>query len=163
MKRYILLTAVVLLFSLVFLSCSDDNKVDISGYENEAITVVGLSDKELSISVKELTELECVSKTTTSTSNKIGKVTATGPTLETLCNKYDKKQTDFNKITVIAKDGYEIELTKKVLKDNETIILAFGIDNEPLSEKHAPIRIIIPKSNSAFWVSGVSKLIFSKE
>ena len=77
MKRYILLTAVVLLFSLVFLSCSDDNKVDISGYENEAITVVGLSDKELSISVKELTELECVSKTTTSTSNKIGKVTAT--------------------------------------------------------------------------------------
>ena len=54
-------------------------------------------------------------------------------------------------------------MTKKVLKDNETIILAFGIDNEPLSEKHAPIRIIIPKSNSAFWVSGVSKLIFSKE
>ena len=38
------------------------------------------------------------------------------------------------------------------------IILAFGIDGQPLDEESIPCRIIIPKSDSAYWVRMLKRI-----
>ncbi len=165
MKKYIRFTTILLSVITViifFCSCSKAESADISDYENEKIAISGLQKEDFNITVKELQNLECVTEKTNSTSDKIGKITATGPTLNTLCNKYNKNQTDFSSVKIVARDGYEIVLNKDFLKENDTIILSFSIDNKKLEQNQTPIRLIIPKSNSAYWISGVSKIIFEK-
>jgi len=41
-------------------------------------------------------------------------------------------------------------------------MLAFGIDGQPLDEDSAPVRIIIPESDSAYWTRMVNRIKFEK-
>ena len=50
-----------------------------------------------------------------------------------------------------------MKLDSRVLADND-VILAFGIDGQPLGEEDAPVRIIIPQSDSAYWVRMVERI-----
>ena len=101
--------------------------------------------------ILELKELECVTVKTESTSDKIGEVRATGPTLETVLAAEGADAADIKKITFHGADGYEYSLYEDYVADHD-IILAFGIDGEPLDEENAPCRIIIPESDSAYWL-----------
>ena len=46
--------------------------------------------------------------------------------------------------------------------DEKEMILAFGMDGMPLDEEDKPVRIIIPESDSAYWIRMVEKIEFIK-
>lgn len=146
--------------SMIFTGCGTDD-IDISQYENSKILLSGLSQKEESVTIGQLKELKCITKKTHSTSDKIGEVRATGPLLDTLLEKYGVSQTDFSKIKIYGEDEYDITLRKEFLEENK-VILAFGIDGEPLDPESKPLRIIIPESDSAYWIRMVNKIEFIK-
>lgn len=160
LKKSILL-AVVLIMAMTVLSGCGIDEIDISGYSEKEIVLAGLTDKEEVVTIAELKELDCVTKKTHSTSDKIGEVRATGPTLDTVLEKYGVSQTDFSRIEIYGDDGYDIALSQDVIAEND-IILAFGIDGEPLDEECIPCRIIIPESDSAYWIRMVNRIEFIK-
>ena len=141
--------------------CGVDD-IDISGYHDQTITLKGLQEQDITVTIDELKALECVTKKTESTSDKIGKVRATGPKLETLLAGYGASQTDFDHIRITASDGYDVKLRHDFLAEND-VILAFGIDGQPLDQESAPLRIIIPKSDSAYWIRMVKELEFVRK
>lgn len=126
-----------------------------------SITLSGLEGGDRSITVKDLKEMECVTKKTHSTSDKIGEVRATGPLLDTVLEPYGVSQSEFSKVKIYAKDDYAITLSKDILDEKE-MILAFGMDGMPLDEEDKPVRIIIPESDSAYWIRMVEKIEFIK-
>ena len=162
MRNKLLLALVVALCLALLPSCGTD-EIDISAYSDQQILLVGLTDKdkEEAVTVRQLKEMECSTKKTKSTSDKIGTVKATGPWLSTVLEAYGHKQTDFSKIKIYGKDGYDISLNKDFLQENQ-VMLAFGIDGEPLDEESKPVRIIIPESDSAYWIRMVNKIEFEK-
>lgn len=135
---------------LCFCGCGTDD-IDISGYADQQIAIDGIAEDTVNVSIAELKELECVTVKTESTSDKIGEVRATGPTLETVLAAEGSDAADIKKITFHGADGYEYSLYEDYVADHD-IILAFGIDGEPLDEENAPCRIIIPESDSAYWL-----------
>lgn len=157
-KVTVIFTMVILTAMLV--SCGTDD-IDISDFKDQNIALVGLTEKEESISVEQLKGLECVTKETESTSDKIGKVRATGPLLTTVAEKFGVNLSDFSKVIIYGEDDYDIKLKKDFLEENQ-VILAFGIDKEPVGEDSRPVRLIIPESDSAYWVRMVHKVEFVK-
>lgn len=150
----------VLVFAGVLSGCGTDD-IDISGYASKTVVLKGLTDKDEVVSISDLKKMDCVTKKTESTSDKIGVVRATGPLLDTVLEKYGCSQSDFSKIILYGKDTYDIKLMKDFLEEND-LILAFGIDGEPLDEESAPLRLIIPKSDSAYWIRMIRKIEFVK-
>ena|GEM_PF-1280728 len=154
----------IAMLSMVMLSSCDTSTddIDISEYKDDEIILKGLdfnSLKEVSITVGDLKELDCITLEAESTSDKIGTINATGPLLETLVESYEDNLNDYSKIRIYAKDDYDIKLDKEFLSENK-VILAFGIDGEPLLEDSRPIRIIIPDSDSAYWIRMVNTIEF---
>ena len=74
---------------------------------------------------------------------------------------YGVSQSEFSKVKIYAKDDYAITLSKDILDEKE-MILAFGMDGMPLDEEDKPVRIIIPESDSAYWIRMVEKIEFIK-
>lgn len=161
MKKSAALIILLMVSFVVLVSCGKVDDIDISEYKDSEIIFSGLTDKEKIMTVEELKELECVTVETESTSDKIGTVRATGPLLSTLVESYGHSLKDFSKIVIYATDDYDIKLDREFLSEND-IILAFGIDGEPLAEDVRPVRIIIPESDSAYWIRMVSKIEFVK-
>lgn len=156
MKRVLTAALMVALCAMITACGTDD--IDISGYENEAITLSGITDQDVSLTIADLKAMDCITKSAESTSDKIGKVKATGPTLETVLSQFGSSQTDFEKVHIIANDGYDIKLNRDFLEENKEIILAFGIDAKPLDSESAPVRLIIPDSDSAYWIRMVERI-----
>lgn len=148
-----------ILVSVAALSACGTDDIDVSPYKNSTITLSGLEKKDIDITVGQLKKLECTTKKTNSTSDKIGTVRATGPWLDTVLTQYNKKQENFSKITIYGTDDYNIVLDKQFLSENQ-IMLAFGIDGKPLESDSVPVRIIIPDSDSAYWIRMVKKIKF---
>lgn len=138
-------------------SCGTDD-IDISGYQDETVTISGVVDKDIRLTIKDLKELECITRSAESTSDKIGKVKATGPTLDTVLKSFGSAQTDFDSIRIYASDGYDIKLNSDFLSKNAEIIIAFGIDGKPLDAENAPLRLIIPGSDSAYWIRMIDRI-----
>lgn len=152
--------AVVLICVLSCLSaCDKPDDIDISSYEDRTVTLTGITDEPVTLSVAQLKEMDCKTIKTESTSDKIGVVRATGPWLDTILKPYGVKQDDFAKIIITGADEYDTKLLQDYLKDNP-IMLAFGIDGEPLEDDALPCRIIIRNSDSSYWVRQVKKIEF---
>ncbi|MBQ9014656.1 MAG: molybdopterin-dependent oxidoreductase [Firmicutes bacterium] len=149
--------ALILGFASLCMSGCGADDIDISGYADETITLTGITDDDITLTVADLKEMDCVTVKTESTSDKIGKVRATGPTLDTVLRQFGMSQEQIDSVRVFARDEYDAKLDRRVLESND-IILAFGIDGAPLGEEDAPLRIIIPESDSAYWVRMVQRL-----
>lgn len=158
MKRFIVLFITVIL--LYMCSCGTDD-IDISGYSDAEIALEGISDETAAVTVKQLKAMDCHTIKTESTSDKIGVVKATGVWLSDVLSEYGLEQGDFSRITIYGTDEYSAPLYKDFLKENR-IMLAFGIDGQPLDEDSAPVRIIIPESDSAYWTRMVNRIKFEK-
>lgn len=158
MKRFIVLFITVIL--LCMCACGTDD-IDISGYSDAEIVFEGISDEPVYITVKQLKSMDCHTVKTKSTSDKIGTVKATGVWLSEILSEYELEQADFSCITVYGTDEYSAPLYNDFLKENR-IMLAFGIDGQPLDEDSAPVRIIIPESDSAYWTRMVNRIKFEK-
>lgn len=158
MKRFIVLFITVIL--LCMCACGTDD-IDISEYSDAEIVFEGISDEPVHITVKQLKSMDCHTVKTKSTSDKIGVVKATGVWLSDILSEYELEQADFSCITVYGTDEYSAPLYNDFLKENR-IMLAFGIDGQPLDEDSAPVRIIIPESDSAYWTRMVNRIKFEK-
>ncbi len=160
--KQIVMVLIIMMILAVSLGCGNP-EIDLTNYGSETLTLIGISDNKGSsaeiLTITELQSLQCVTIKTNSTSDKIGNVMATGPLLETIVDKYGASMSDFNKIIITATDGYEIVLNQPFISDNK-LILAFGINGEPLGEDEAPLRLIVPESDSAYWIRMIETIEF---
>ena len=148
------------LITVMLAACGTDD-IDISSYENEQIELIGIDGGTVSLSIADLKAMDCRTLKTESTSDKIGKVRATGPELDTVLEKYGASKADFSKIIINGSDEYDVKLLREYFTEHE-IYLAFGINGEPLDAESLPCRIIIPESDSAYWVRMVTSIEFIK-
>lgn len=155
-KAGIIMALVLGLTSLCLAGCGTDD-IDISGYADQTITISGTGKEDVTLSIADLKAMDCLTTTTESTSDKIGRVRATGPTLDTVLRQYGRTQAEMKGARIHGSDGYDVKLDADTLAE-ETIILAFGIDGRPLGEEDAPLRLIIPESDSAWWVRMVDRI-----
>lgn len=162
-KSGIIRTALLItcLFIVAILAGCGTDDIDISAYENEQIELIGIGESPVYLSIADLKAMECRTLKTESTSDKIGKVRATGPELDTVLKSYGASKTDFSKIIINGSDEYDVKLMNDYFTEHD-IYLAFGIGGEPLDEESIPCRIIIPKSDSAYWVRMVKSIEFIK-
>lgn len=161
-KKLVLLIFVFIAF--VTASGCGNPEIELTGYESQTVTFVGISDgkngdAQVTLTIEELKELDCITVKTNSTSDKIGEVRATGPLLETIVDKYGASMADFRKIIITATDGYEIVLNQPFISENK-LILAYGINGKPLGEDEKPIRLIVPESDSAYWIRMIESIEF---
>ena len=154
--------AFVLAAAVICLCGCGNDDIDISGYADDEIVLAGIAEEDVVITVKDLKAMDCETVKTESTSDKIGKVRATGPTLETVLAQQGVALKDVSKVTFYGKDKYDYSLKKDYISEHD-IILAFGIDGEPLDEESAPCRIIIPKSDSAYWLRMLDKITIEQK
>ena len=77
-KKIMILAAAVVLMMTMFTGCGVD-EIDTSGYDSATLTLTGVEEEDIVLTVAELKELKCETITTESTSDKIGEVRATGP------------------------------------------------------------------------------------
>lgn len=161
-KRFIKVILFVCIISILLSGCSTRLKADISSYQDEKILIIGLEDENFYITPAELAEMECVNETQTGKTAKAGTVNAVGPTMETFLEKYDKKQTDFEKIKFYARDDYYTYILEEDLKDS-TIILSIADGDNPLGGSEQPLRILIPGAESSKWIRMVDKIEFTEK
>ena len=154
-----LLIACILAASLLAACGTDD--IDISAYKDEKIELIGIGEGTETLTISDLKAMDCKTLKTESTSDKIGKVRMTGPELDTVLAGFGVKKEDFSKIIINGSDEYDVKLLNDYITEHD-IYLAFGIDGEPLDEESLPCRIIIPNSDSAYWVRMVKSIEFIK-
>lgn len=148
----------------LFLAGCGNPDIDISAYGDQTVTLIGLnqsgdSNGDITLKINELKEMDLVTVKTHSTSDKIGEVKATGTLLETVLKQYGTTLSDYHRIVITATDGYVITLNQPLIGDNE-LILAFGIGGKPLGIDEAPLRLIIPGSDSAYWIRMIKSIEF---
>ncbi|MDY6875052.1 MAG: molybdopterin-dependent oxidoreductase [Chloroflexota bacterium] len=61
-------------------------------------------------------------------------------------------------VNVIAADGYSVTLDSATVARNDDIIVAYLLDDEPLPEKHWPLRLVGPNLESSDWVGGIATI-----
>ncbi len=159
-KKLFALMAVIIMSLTVMTGCGTDD-IDISGYDDMTLTLTGVEDEDIVLTVADLKEMKCKTIKTESTSDKIGEVKATGPWLDTVLEQYGCTQADFKSIKFYGSDEYDAKLYTEYLAEHP-IMLAYGINGEPLDEETKPVRIIIRDSDSAYWVRMVTKIEFEK-
>lgn len=155
MKKIIALGLSVLFLFLIS-GCSNPD-INISTYEKETVTFIGLEKEPVVLTIKDLKEMKLKTKAMESTSDKIGEIKGTGPLLDTVLKSYGVKQKDYKKIKFYGKDNYEITLNQKFLKENQ-LMLAFGINGKALDEESAPLRLMVPNSDSAYWIRKIQRI-----
>ena len=161
-KRAVILTIgiiIALLSCLCMAGCGTDD-IDISGYGEEKIVLSGLQKADVEVTIRELAAMDCKTVKTHSTSDKIGEVRATGVELGTLLEQYGLSKADISSLRFYGIDEYDVPLTGEYIMEHD-IYLAFGINGEPLDKESAPCRVIIPESDSAYWIRMVNRIEFN--
>ena len=125
----------------------------------DAITIVGLSDGDLTLTVDELKKMDSVEDDLQSldSQGEIIEKHVKGVTLDSILSQHSANQKDYFVIRATATDGYVVEIPKYVI-DSEDIILAYEIDGEALDEESAPIRVVINNVRALYWARMVSKI-----
>jgi hypothetical protein len=139
----------IVLVVLLLTACAAKS-ADISAYADTPIEISGLTDIDFTITPRELSELECVSRSATGATAKAGTVKAVGPLLDTFLAQFGKKMTDFERIRFIASDDYRVVLKDDYLTDYE-VVLSIASGDKPLPESEWPLRILIPEAESNMW------------
>jgi hypothetical protein len=161
-RQLVMILVLIVAIATIF-GCGNPD-IDLSGYGAQTVKLIGLvhednMSKDIRISIQELKEMDCVTIKTSSTSDKIGEVSATGPLIDTIAKEYGTSVKAFKKIVITAKDGYKIVLNQPFINENK-LILAFGINGKPLGGDEAPLRLIIPESDSAYWIRMIQSIEF---
>ena len=160
LKKFGIIIMLLLMVAATLTGCGTDD-IDISSYEDAKLVLSGIEEEDIILTVADLKAMESKTIKTESTSDKIGEVRATGPWLDTVLESYGYKQEEFSKIKFYGADEYDVNLYTEYLAEHP-IMLAYGINGEPLGEETAPLRVIIRNSDSAYWVRMVNKIEFVK-
>ena len=154
-----MIAIIALLSCLCMAGCGTDD-IDISGYGEEKIVLSGLQKEDVEVTIRELAAMDCKTVNTHSTSDKIGEVRATGVELGTLLEQYGLSKEDISSLRFYGIDEYNVPLTGEYIMEHD-IYLAFGLNGEPLDKESAPCRVIIPESDSAYWIRMVNRIEFN--
>jgi hypothetical protein len=156
--RFIIATALAALVSLT--ACGQPDPSALS-YLDDEITISGIEDEDFTITVRDLTELESVSKKAEATRSNgdIVKTTAVGPTLDTFLAKYGRDKAEFSSVRFTATDGYSIAVPKEILERRE-VVLAYMDGAEPYPKEVAPLRAIVIGERAMYWARMVNKIEF---
>lgn len=130
----------------------------------KSITLVGIGNEDIKVTVDEIKKLKIVNEDAISISStgEETKQNVSGGLLEELLEKHGISQTELVSIRITAVDGYSMEIPSEVLK-NRDIILAYEIDGEPLFEDSKPIRIVVPGERAMYWIRNVSTIEITEE
>ncbi|MDY5607553.1 MAG: molybdopterin-dependent oxidoreductase [Lentihominibacter sp.] len=156
----VLMIAIIALLSCLCMAGCGTDDIDISGYGEEKIVLSGLQKEDVEVTIRELAAMDCKTVKTHSTSDKIGEVRATGVELGTLLEQYGLSKEDISSLRFYGIDEYDVPLTREYIMEHD-IYLAFGINGEPLDKESAPCRVIIPESDSAYWIRMVNRIEFN--
>lgn len=160
-RKTCIMAAAAFALTAALCGCAPDD-IDVSGYADESIAIEGISDEAVTVNIAELKDMDCITVKTESTSDKIGKVKATGPTLGTVLAAKGADIGEVKKVTFHGADDYSYSLNEDYIAEHD-IILAIGIDGNPLDEEDAPCRIIIPESDSAYWLRMLDRITIEKK
>lgn len=160
MKKTIYILLVMTIACCALCACGTDD-IDISSYADRQIVLRGITEEDIIITIADLKALDCRTLKTECTSDKVGTVKATGPELDTVLAQFGVSKSDFSKIAIHGSDQYDCRLKNDYFTEHD-MYLAFGIDGEALDEESAPCRLIIPESDSAYWVRMVDAIEFTK-
>ncbi len=144
---------------LIYMGVRYWGRANISAYGEDTIQVEGLTDEPFQITPDELAEMDCVSDV--GESRKSGLVQAYGPTLETFLENYGKTLDDIYSVEFLAYDGHE-SILGRATWDKYEVILSISDGNQPLEEKHQPMRVVIPGAASSRWIYGVGVITFTE-
>ncbi|MEL7567862.1 MAG: molybdopterin-dependent oxidoreductase [Dehalobacterium sp.] len=168
MKNWVKMIFLLMLMAVLFNAGCGNSKAGqeelknkLAAYGDEEILISGLEGQDFSISVKDLMDLDTVTKSAVSNraNGEQVKVKVTGPLLDTFLKKYGKSQQDFSLIRFSARDRYSIAVPADILR-NRDIILAFMDQGEPLVEADRPVRVIIPGERAMYWVRMLNRIDF---
>ena len=159
--RNLISVIIICIMALILSACGGTDDIDISSYQDQQIVFTGIADEPVTLTPADLKAMKCRTLKTESTSDKIGKVRATGPELDTVLEQYGCSKADFSKIIIAGSDEYDVKLLNDYITTHD-IYLAIGIDGELLDAESIPCRIIIPESDSAYWVRMVTAIEFVK-
>ncbi len=136
-----------------------DEGISITGDMTESITLTGMGDDDIKVTVNEIKKTKVVNRDviSVSSSGEETKLRVSGGLLEELLNKHGISQTELAGIRVTSIDGYSMEIPSEILKNKE-VILAYEIDGKPLFKESGPIRIVVPEERAMYWVRNVSTI-----
>jgi DMSO/TMAO reductase YedYZ molybdopterin-dependent catalytic subunit len=61
-------------------------------------------------------------------------------------------------VKVTAADGYSVSFDSAAIVRNDDILVAYLFDDEPLPEKHWPLRLVGPEMEKSQWVSTITTI-----
>jgi DMSO/TMAO reductase YedYZ molybdopterin-dependent catalytic subunit len=61
-------------------------------------------------------------------------------------------------VTVTAADGYSVSFDSAAIARNEDILVAYLLNDEPLPEKHWPLRLVGAGLDKSQWVGGIATI-----
>ncbi len=160
----ILAVFLCLIFGLSACGGSSLSEEELSVNDNATITLHGLSEEDIQVSVSELKDLKSVTKKAEATrsNGQVISVKVTGPLLKTLLDKYGAEKGDFNTIRFYAKDGYSIAMPSDII-ENDDIIIAYYDGGAPIGGEDGPVRVVVPGQRAMYWVRMLTQIDFESE
>jgi hypothetical protein len=159
LQKAVLALVSLAVFMLVLPACAvDPSRLS---YLDEKITVAGLSDEEITVSIGELVALESVSEKAEGlrSNGDIVKFTAVGPTLDTFLTQYGKSKTDYTGVRFSSTDGYSVIIPRELLEKRE-IVLAYMNGTRSLDKQNKPLRVIVIGERAMYWARMVNRIEF---
>src|SRR5699024_9063239 len=122
-NRMVIIIAVIMLLMLT--ACGKETGTQPSNADiPDEITILGLGDEDVQVSVDDIKQLEKVNKDviSISSSGEENEMNVSGGLLEELLQQHGKSQKDLSGIRVVAIDGYSIDIPSEVLKNRDVIL-----------------------------------------
>jgi hypothetical protein len=130
-------------------------------YLDETILVSGVTEGDLTVSIRELTALESVSEKAEGlrSNGDVVKFTAVGPTIDTFLAAYGKSRADYTGVRFSATDGFSVIIPKEVFERRD-IVLAYMNGSKALDKYNAPLRAIVVGERAMYWARMVDRIDF---
>lgn len=157
-KRIVIISFAVMI--LMLMACGRETGIQPSNADiPDKITISGLEDEVIEVSLDDIKELEKINQdvVSISSSGEENEMNVTGGLLEELLQKHGKTQKNLLGIRVVAIDGYSIEIPNEVLEHRD-ILLVYEIEGEPLFEDSQPIRVVVPDERAMYWVKSLDEI-----
>lgn len=135
---------------------------DISAYADEEITLIGLTEEPIIVTVAELNELKIVTKSAKANTQSASDARVKGPLLETVAAQYGRDLTEFFMVRVTASDQFEKKFRGADLAEAGAVLGIFN-NGKALTEKYAPLYLVVPDTSSGDWVRMVTTIEFVLE
>lgn len=155
-KILVMMMLMVICISLISGCSQPAENTEVGG---EALTISGLADEDIIISIEEVISHNPVTADVTAidSAGNEEEYSVKGTLFNDLLASYEISQKDLYAIRLVAGDGYQIEVPFEVLSARD-VILAYEINGEPLDEATQPLRAIVPDERAMYWVRNLLKI-----